>query len=158
MLGMTSDMDRNDPESRARCQGTRKERPKLIAGHVLFTSGDEVAFTVRVGYRAKIAARLEWHAIRIDRSAQLRAAPWIVPVQRVVDVHFAAMVSVAETIFDILVSGAAVGLHTNPSLSTEAQVRIGARHAGVVNAIEGIWVGLFGEPLTFDGFDDWVCS
>lgn len=118
--------------------------------------GIDVTFMIKNKHQMKVAARLKWHGVRANRLAQLRGAPQIVPVHRSVEVGLAGTIIVTGTIIDISPSGAAITLHPDPGRFVGSQVRIGARPARVVRAIEGGVAVQFVEPFLPDSFDERV--
>ncbi|MCJ2079025.1 PilZ domain-containing protein [Methylobacterium sp. E-016] len=117
-------------------------------------AGFVVDFMVKRSHRERVAARLEWHIVQADRSAQLRRAPRLVPFHRSVEVRLAETVVLAGTILNISMSGAKITLQPNPGLFVGALVRIGSRLATVVRAIEGGVAVQFVEPFPADNFDE----
>jgi hypothetical protein len=117
-------------------------------------AGFTVDFMVKRSHRERVAARLEWHVVQADRSAQLRRAPRLVPFDRSVEVRLAETVVLAGTILNISISGAKITLRPNPRLFVGALVRVGSRFATVVRAIEGGVAVQFVEPFPVDNFDE----
>lgn len=130
----------------------------LLPGRVLgrTPTGFVMTLNLPAERRARVTARLEWHAEKLAREADLRRAVRIVPVHRSVEVRLGERIVLPGTIRNISLSGAAIELGEVALPFVGAHVRVGSRYATVVRHIENGIAVHFLEPFSAGAFDERV--
>lgn len=130
----------------------------LLPGKVVKVTQDGFVMALQLAeaQRSRIAGRLEWHTNRAIRTAQLRAAPRIVPIHTSVAVRLGERIVLSGRILNISISGAAIELSTANLPFVGARVRVGGRFARVIRLLETGIAVQFDEPFFADHFDERV--
>ncbi len=122
----------------------------------LLPGGFMLALAIPVSRRQRVAARLEWFGRRAHRIAELRGAPRIVPIHRIVQVRLGENLVMSGLILDISLSGAAIALKTQALPFIGAKVRVGSRYASVARLLEQGIAVQFDIPFASEDFDEHV--
>ncbi len=128
--------------------------PGRVAGRT--PTGFVATLNIPAERRARVMARLEWHARNFAREADLRRAVRIVPVHRSIEVRLGERIVLPGLIRNISLSGAAIGLGEVALPFVGAHVRVGSRYATVVRQIENGIAVHFIEPFPASEFDERV--
>lgn len=115
-----------------------------------------LALDVSDARRARIVARIDWHAARAREAVEQRTAPRIVPVHRAVEVRLGEDLAVSGTVRDLSLSGAAIALDGRARPFVGSIVRVGKRYATVVRLIEDGIAVQFKLPFIRETFNEHV--
>ncbi|WP_407519712.1 PilZ domain-containing protein [Methylobacterium oryzisoli] len=117
-------------------------------------SGFSVAITVGAERRARIAARLDWHAARASGMAEQRSDTRIVPAETAVRVRLPDGGVMSGRLIDLSMTGAALAVAARPDLG--ATVTVGKRFATVVRHLDGGIAVTFKLPFRPETFNESV--
>lgn len=113
-------------------------------------------FHMNEASRTRVMARLEWHEMRPSETAEQRAAPRFVPIQRSTQVRLDDKRVIKAAIVDLSMAGVAVTTGGAAQPSIGALVQIGKRFATVVRVIEGGFAAEFKLPFNQETFNHHV--
>ena len=130
----------------------------ILPGTVARTMPDGFVLSLAIpeSRRIRVAARMEWHADRAQRAAELRGAPRIVPNQRKVQVRLGEQLAMTGQILNVSMSGVAIALRTQALPFVGAKVRVGSRYGTVVRLLENGIAVQFAVPFASEDFDETV--
>ncbi len=130
----------------------------ILPGTVARLVADGFVLTLAIpeSRRTRVTARMEWHADRATRAAELRGAKRIVPLHRGVQVRLGEHLVMNGLILNISRSGAAIALKTAALPFVGAKVRVGSRYATVVRHLENGLAVQFSVPFAAEDFDETV--
>ncbi|PZQ14233.1 MAG: hypothetical protein DI565_12440 [Ancylobacter novellus] len=115
-----------------------------------------LALDVAATRKETVEEALKWHAARAAAVAELRAAPRIVPLNRLVEVRLGENLVFRGVILNVSIGGAAIAMKPDERPFRGALVRTGSRYATVVRLLDNGVAVQFMHPLERDGFDQTV--
>ncbi len=126
----------------------------IVIGRIerLTDEGFAVSLHVTSERRARIRARIEWHAFAASERTEQRGAPRVVPLQTEVEVLLASGLSAPGTIVDLSLSGAAVRSPAVRQVALGQGVWLGRTAGTVVRRFEDGFAVQFRRPFTSKQF------
>ncbi len=130
----------------------------ILRGTVRSSGRDRfvLVFDITETRRARVLARIAWHADRAAESAEQRMAPRIVPIRRETEVRLGENIVCKAWIADLSMSGVAVTVEDRFQPFVGSLVWVGKRAATVVRLIDGGFAAEFKLPFNRETFNEHV--